>query len=746
MNRLELLRKRKQLLESARERQAQRLVVADRAAGSLAQQLQEPRLEVPEEPTVSRLAALSPIERKRERARMLGNPGGYAEVNRICDLPLIPDMSPEEVEQFNRNNVLAAALNEGWRYWPIQCRAIQQYRNEGGAFCPIGVGWGKTMVTQAIAASAYQNGLKRIMLLVPSQVVGQLTCTDFPYARKKIPIPYPVHLIGGETPRRRAVLARSGKKGLYILSYHSLSNKDASDLLEWIRPELIICDEADSLGNPKAARTKRVMGYVADHKPQGVCLSGTITSKSIKDYYHLIRWCLPRCPLPLSAQLASEWASKIDAQASDSDATGPIMPLVRWARENYPQKQITEDTAGFRRAYKLRLNSAPGVAASGDAEIGPSLVLHNEPVENKESSPGWGGLEELRRGVMERWTTPNGDEIEHAIHTYKWLYELSAGCYNELVFPTAERFSEDHGVEAPVADDLIELALLHHGSAQAYASTLRKWLEECSEPGLDTPMLVGLEMSKHGPKRVGMDLHEAWLTWKDMTAALKEAMISTGAHTGSLRELDKTVGRSLRLSNFVRVCPYKIDHAVKWAKSQPKRKGSILWVMHQGVGQWLVEAMANEGLDPLYCPAGDVANSSILDPKNSKRHIVASITAHGIGKNLQAFDRQLYVQWPRNAKLAEQSLGRMHRNGQKSDTVWACTTTSTEFDELCFAATLNDAIYIHQTTGNRQKLVYATYSPGLPRIFPAQVLRERGYQNRKLTPEQQQFMAERFGG
>src|SRR5690606_14946270 len=98
--------------------------------------------------------------------------------------------------------------------------------------------------------------------------------------------------------------------------------------------------EADHLGNERSARTRRIMRYVQDHRPVGVCMSGTITSKSIKDYYHLIKWCLgDYSPLPLSEHIASEWAALIDSGAQGG-ASGPILPLVHWAQRTFPQEKI----------------------------------------------------------------------------------------------------------------------------------------------------------------------------------------------------------------------------------------------------------------------------------------------------------------------------------------------------------------------------------------------------------------------
>lgn len=689
----------------------------------------------------------SKIERKRRINEQLDYPVQYEEIRRIVGLPLITPMDPPEFEDFNRRHVLAQPYESGWRLFQVQAEAVRAWGTFGGLFGAIGCGWGKSLITFMVADKAYRAGYKRMVLFVPPSVIIQTVKAALPWARTKVPVSCPVHVLhGGMNVKGRRALAVSGKKGLYIIPYSLMSTKDARDLLNGIRPELIIADEADALGNPRAGRTKRVKDYVQDHKPKFCALSGTITDKSITDYIHLIRWCLgDYSPLPLSAHLASEWATLIDSKSQASSATGPIRPLLAWAAQNFPEEEISEDVRGFRTAYKLRLRTCPGVAATSDAEIGPSLILHNEPAAQEPNEQ----LTSLISKVTDEWLTPNGDEIDHAIHTFKWLYELSAGFYNELTWPSTDVFAEREGISEDAAESCLERARDYHGAHQIYSSELRRWLEECARPHLDTPFLVGGDMARHGPKNVGEALYDLWAETKEREELLSQELLRTGAHKGSQQELAKKLAAHLRDSRTVRVCDYKVQAVVDWAWRAKKRKeGGLVWVYHKGMGEWVTDALTEAGLDPIYCPSGNAANA-VLDPNNAdkiaKRIVVASLSAHGRGKELQhAFSQQLYLQWPRNAKLAEQSLGRLHRNGQKESEVWTFTVTTTEFDQMCFAACLNDALYIHQSTGSRQKLIYANYSPRLPKIFPAAVLLERGFQNRKLTAEQEKLMQERF--
>jgi hypothetical protein len=181
---------------------------------------------------------------------------------------------------------------------------------------------------------------------------------------------------------------------------------------------------------------------------------------------------------------------------------------------------------------------------------------------------------------------------------------------------------------------------------------------------------------------------------------------------------------------------------VRWAVNLPKGEGGIIWHWHTAIGAWLREALRYNGIDALYCPAG--ADAQILDTSNASKVVIASISAHSTGKNLQHHRNQMFVEWPRSARTAEQVLGRVHRNGQAAEeiVVWFCRSCLS--DELWFAGTLNDALYIQMTTGARQKLIYATHDP-LPTVYSPETLRMRGMEPSILDAASRRAIQERFG-
>lgn len=659
----------------------------------------------------------------------------YAEVNRIVDLPVVEPMSPEEVDEYSREHLLAGAYNGGFRLFPTQANAHFAISMYGGLLGPIGVGWGKTLIMLMGAHLAFLNGHDRMMLMLPPEVLDQLVNRDIPWARKRVPLGYPIHVMGGKAMNYRQMLARSGKKGLYIMPYSLLSQKDGEENLNLIAPTWLGLDEAHRVAREGSARAGRIDRYLKGdgRDTELVALSGTITSKSVMDYYPLARAALKRnCPLPLTSTLARAWGAVIDAnvddwQAEGEDLTrvggaGPIAPLLDWARKKFPDMRFAQSRDGFREAFRMRLVTCPGVVSSGDADIACSLIFENRPIEKYKEAPGWERLKTLIDQVELMWLTPNGDEIDHAFHTWKWLNELSSGFYNQLTWPTGPEYAKRKNISEQEAEDILHRAKEHHTLGQEYHKSLRQWLGAFAKAGLDTPMLVGNDMARNGPENVGHELYETWKAWKDADFE----------------------GRPERDSTAVRICPFKVNAAADWAQHQvPKNAGAILWVSNIEMGAWLHEELNRRNIDCLHAPAG--ANEAITDPANAGRKIVASLTAHGTGKNLQHFQHQCMVQWPRSAKTAEQLLGRLHRNGQEADEISAVTLNTLEFDHVNFAACLNDALYIHLTTGVRQKMIYGTYNP-MPKIFPSAVLRRRGAENIKmLNEEQQAFLQEKFG-
>lgn len=662
---------------------------------------------------------------------LAANPQKQSEIQRITQLPIADPLTDEEIDAINDLHVKPEAAKAGFKLQRVQAEALQIFEEEGGLFAPIEVGGGKTLIALRSVGIAVEQGLQRIMLFVPPQVYSQLVNHDIQQVRKWVPLGCSFYLLGGKSPKKRAQLA-GGRKGCWVMPYSLLSARDSYEIIEKIKPELMIFDEAHALKNRTSARTKRILTYWRRFRPHVVALSGTMTSKSLNDYAHLLQMCLKdKAPVPTEANMVQEWAAVLDSEQKQTEAfhgkkTGPgaLRPLISWSNHHFPKQKLEFDTRGFRAAFMDRLMTTPGVVASPADSLGVSLVIENHKADQM-ASTGGAELQKLIDQLENQWVTPSGDELEHAMLVWKWNSELTAGIYNALEWPTEEVLAQRKGISEPEAKSLLDRSKEYHSAQQYYHKELRTWFRNYPHrPGLDTPMLIGGNMSRYGNRDVGEVLYEAWGEKQQ-------------------RDFEERVERD---SRPVRVCDFKIRQAVKWAKAHNKT-GGIIWFHHQAVGAWLNEVFKEEGLDPIFCPAGKASNNFLTGPSAASecegRFVICSIAAHGTGKNLQFMQDQLFVQLPVSEMTMEQAIGRTHRKGQQADEITINTLVTSTYDEMALSALLNDALYVRETMNSPRKILIANWNP-MPIIFGSSVLIRAGAQTKMLNARQQQLLSERF--
>ncbi len=600
----------------------------------------------------------------------------------------------------------------GFELRQVQLDLAWSYEQLGGSMGPIGVGHGKTILDLLCARIAHtRRGHRKVAICTDSALIDQLVDRDLPQARRWLDLDdCAFYAVRGDLAARNKVVDH-GLPGIYIISYSTFSTATGYELIKKIGATAWILDEAHKLSRASAARTKRWITAVreieeslpADHPGiEVVPLSGTITKKSIADYAHLAQAALREAsPLPISAAAVGEFSNVIDAGAmTRGDARREFQSLLQWGLDR--GLKLTDSPAHlthqeiFREAFRFRMNSAPGIIATSDQSVGCSLILRWREPKMPDDEAGT-KMRQMMTDVVTLDETPDGDAIDWSIHRFKWLYELSSGMYNSLFWPAPLDLATRRGITEPEAEALIQAAQAHHALLQIYHKQLKMYLDSGHIPSCDSPMLVGgwikrkLEAMANGTEYKGPDIPDRVCgAWKD-------------AHEAYYDDLPE------RESKPVRVCDYRIQAAVEWAK---EAKSGIIWYYHRDVGAWLSEYLTAAGIKHSYAPAGD--NVSIYN----EGIVIASMTAHGIGKNLQHQCQQLFLEWNRGADKLEQILGRTHRAGQLADEVTADVFCVNGFDLAMFNATLSDADYIQSSTGQSQKLCFANYSPLVPPTNP----------------------------
>ena len=100
----------------------------------------------------------------------------------------------------------------------------------------------------------------------------------------------------------------------------------------------------------------------------------------------------------------------------------------------------------------------------------------------------------------------------------------------------------------------------------------------------------------------------------------------------------------------------------------------------------------------------DAKGNDIMDASGT---IIVSIASNSEGRNLQAWSHNIVVTPPASGRKWEQLIGRTHRPGQLADNV-TCDVMLGHGNILwSFRTAMEDARFIHTTTGQQQKLLLA---------------------------------------
>jgi hypothetical protein len=541
-----------------------------------------------------------------------GGPVSSLEFRRIRDLPRRVWDDAKDLEELVAGLTDMFKVPDGeWTLKVTQAAALRDLHDFGGLFGPIVVGGGKTLIT--LLAPELMKA-KRPVLLVPAALRDQTLGKVLPEMKKH----WRLH------------------PNLRIIGYSELSQAKNANLLDRIKPDMIVADECHMLKNPKSGRTRRVSRYMNENPHTVfVAVSGTVANHSIMHYWHIAQWALKpdNAPVPKGFNEAKEWANALDERVPDADRTGPgvllnLAPADPDIRPPHPQSPTTR----ARRGYRRRLVETPGVLATSEDELGVSLQILGL---RKPQIPT--EVQKVMRQVYALWETPDGEVIMEAVQLWRIMRELCSGFYY--------RWNP-----APPREWL--------RARKEWGKYVRETLKH-NRRKLDTPLQVWNETERHG----GVRQFETWKALKDTFKPNPEA---------------------------VWMDDYLVQRAVRWLKDP-----GICWVEHQTMG----DAISRAAGVP-YFGAGD---SRILDAKGP---VVASIAAHGTGKNLQQWDRNLVVCPPTAGGTWEQLTGRTHRMGQESDTVTFEVNVHHVVFEDAMKQAFADARFLEDSLGNRQRLLY----------------------------------------
>lgn len=564
------------------------------------------------------------------------------DLSRILELPRRerPDLGPvveELTARLGKGEVSCRCVDFkrrcAKRLLPTQAWALKEMAESNGLLGPIGVGDGKTLLD--LLAPMVMPACRVAVLLIPPSLRAQLVGVDWEFYSQHWHLP---NLAGGRwfVP---------GRPTVHVIAFSELSGPKSTDLLERLNPDLIIVDEAHHVRRREAARTKRFLRYLSAKSQTRLCAwSGTLTSKSLKDYAHLSNFALrDGSPTPLHWPTVEEWAGAIDP----SDFPAPIGALSKLCRAGEHLH------AGWQR----RLRDTKGVVSSPDeSNCQASLIFSERRVE----LPGEVG--KLIHEIHQLWQRPDGEELVDAIAKARCAREMACGFFYRWKWPRGEPE---------------EVILAWLAARKEWHRELREKLKR-SRPHMDSPLLCTRAAIRHYEGYAGdLPIWPAahWPEW---------ARLRTTAHPET-----ETIWRS----------DFLVRDAAAWARANV----GIVWYEHDAFGR----AVAELAGAPFYGPGVDASREILGEVGN--RSIVASIRAHGTGKNLQMFSRNLVANPPSDGATWEQLVGRTHRQGQIADEVTVEVYRHTDDMRQALDKARMYSAYIQGTMGGSQKLLRATY-------------------------------------
>lgn len=596
------------------------------------------------------------------------------DLQRVLELPRRPRPSDEELarlsqkwsERLGKKRTSPCRCAEYKRLCPfpllpVQAWAIEEMSLYGGAMNPIGVGDGKTLLD--LLAPMVVPNTKVAVLFVLANLRSQLIETDWDFYEQHWTLPN----------RAGARWLQPGVPVTHVVAYSELSSASNTNRLNEINPDLVIGDEIQALRNSDSARGKRFNRFMREHpNTRLVCWSGTLTDKSLLDYAHFAEAALgDGSPTPHHYPVLQEWAAVLDP-VELGEMRPPAGELERL--RTVPGETMTD-------AWRRRLTETPGIVSSPEnGSCKAALYFHERPAALPDA---------VRRAYDQfrlSWEREDGERVVTGLDKARYLRQLASGLYTRWRWPRNEplevraawiaarkEWHREMGEKLKLSKEFMDSPLLlakaairwHDGYVHIQRDAAGKEVERQEIP----------PHTKNGPM-------PAWAssTWQEWARLRYTAEPETEA---------------------VWIDDYLAQDCAAWAKQHV----GIIWYEHAAFGP----AVAKLAGIPWFGPGKDADLEIQREAKRADRSIVCSVKSHGTGKNLQAYNKNLFANPPSSGAAWEQALGRTHRNGQLADevNVWVYRHVDAMTDALDKARML--AGHIQGTFGGSQKLLRATY-------------------------------------
>lgn len=344
--------------------------------------------------------------------------------------------------------------------------------------------------------------------------------------------------------------------------------------------------------------------------------------------------------------LPREWVEVMAwAACIDARPKDPPTPHQRAVVEHLVKAFPTPENTP-RASYYARLRSAPGVICTVDTSAAEcSIILQTRRLDKPEP------LVEAMKTLRTKWELPDGTELLRAADHAAAMRQLQVGFY----------YVWDWGPDGPNHEWLEARA----GWARVVRNTLLRRI-----PEVDSPLQVEQRV------RAGR---------------------ANSADTAALAEWDRMSDTKPPPVKATWVSYEFVDALLDEVDRLEKERGPVL-VWCESIA--LLDALEEMGLDVLR-PGGQVPTKP--------RTLALSRSSFGTGRNLQAWNTNLVPEPTSSGTVWEQMIGRTHREGQDADDVLVCVPFWDGIALAYLTAARDDADYVQQSTGQRQKLSLASF-------------------------------------
>lgn len=530
------------------------------------------------------------------------------ELERIAGIPRRDwEKEAEELQLAERLTELLRTEEGTQQLYAIQAYVLRELWALGGAIAILRVGGGKSLIT---FLAAYVVEAFRPLLLVPGALLEKTE----------------IHMKKDAYNWRIPHFIR-------VESYEKIANPNNIGLLHEFKPDLIMLDEATRCKNSSSVAARQIHYFIEDakrgycrvevnkkivkrpfkaEKPKMLALSGTLTVRSVLDYWHIMKWILPHMnlPLPRTFPEVMQWALCLDSKVKDLHRVKPgaLLELCN-AKERKIAK--TDPLKAARQAYRRRLLQTPGIVCSSQPFFGVSLRV--EALQVQPPEPIIEAFKKLRK-----WKAPDGMELQDAHIAAMRARQVALGFYYRPNPKPPREYVE----------------------AQKDWGRACRWVISRNRRRLDSEGQV-VQAIKRGLYPEAAEAWEVWEAWnKEFTPG----------------------------TEVVWIHDYAIKYAAKWMQKKENRRG-IVWYSDVAFGEKLEEYT---GISR-YGEQSRDKNGRFIENHPHDTPMIASIGANYMGKNLQyGWSRNLLMSGTiSNGEWMEQWLGRTHREHQTDDEVVA---------------------------------------------------------------------------